>query len=68
VAGWVGSKMPAIKISRRPLENFLEFFYFFEVVTETTLGALGARLETGTGRVRCLIPNLLFGGFGYAHL
>jgi hypothetical protein len=24
--------------------------------------------ETGTGRVRCLIPILLFGGFGYAHL
>ena len=28
----------------------------------------GARAETGTGRVRCLIPILLFGGFGYAHL
>jgi hypothetical protein len=32
-------------------------------------GALwGPGTETGTGRVRCLIPILLFGGFGYAHL
>ena len=32
-------------------------------------GRLRAReIETGTGRVRCLIPILLFGGFGYAHL
>jgi hypothetical protein len=29
---------------------------------------LGLGIETGTGRVRCLIPILLFGGFGYAHL
>jgi molecular chaperone IbpA len=28
----------------------------------------GSGIETGTGRVRCLIPILLFGGFGYAHL
>ncbi|MGY8705106.1 helix-turn-helix domain-containing protein [Bradyrhizobium sp. 18BD] len=32
-------------------------------------GALrGLGIETGTGRVRCHIPILLFGGFGYAHL
>ena len=29
---------------------------------------MGHGIETGTGRVRCLIPILLFGGFGYAHL
>ena len=31
-----------------------------------SLSGLGT--DTGTGRVRCLIPILLFGGFGYAHL
>ncbi|MET4751204.1 hypothetical protein ABIB08_005566 [Bradyrhizobium sp. RT11b] len=29
---------------------------------------LGRGIQTGTGRVRCLIPILLLGGFGYAHL
>jgi hypothetical protein len=38
----------------------------FEVAPAVPSGGLGT--ETGTGRVRCLVPILLLGGFGYAHL
>ncbi len=44
------------------------FFNFSVAAMRWRLGCLGPKAETGTGRVRCLISILLFGGFGYAHL
>jgi hypothetical protein len=55
------------KISFEVLETGSHFSSFWSAAT-AAWGAFRAPVETGTGCVRCLIPILLFGGFGYAHI
>src|SRR5579859_950767 len=57
------------KFLASPLETKIDFFYFPLPPRGGVPDAfMGQGLKTGTGCVRCLIPILLFGGFGYAHL
>jgi hypothetical protein len=51
------------------LKPEIDFFIFpLPPIGGVSDALTGQGLETGTGCVRCLIPILLFGGFGCAHL
>jgi len=57
----------ALKIFAPPLETKIGLGNSFGATWEVApAGALWGL--AGTGCVRCLVPILLFGGFGYAHL
>jgi hypothetical protein len=63
-----GAPVSASKILSTPLKPKPVLLIHLAPPRRWRPGALRARTETGTGCVRCLIPILLFGGFGYAHL
>ena len=59
----------AQKIFAALLKPEIDFFIFpLPPIGGVSDALRGQGLRTGTGCVRCLIPILLFGGFGYAHL
>jgi hypothetical protein len=65
---WPKAKRPLRNFFRSPLEAKTGFANSFGTFEVAPAAPSGPRDETGTGRVRFLIPILLFGGFGYAHL